>query len=189
MGFRISYLASKASPEILADHLSLTLGEPVTEMPSDDWWIATLKESGWTLLWSESEDFGQKSVGRVAELSKQFDTYICEVNETVMWSSAELWKDGRQVWKVTHAGDGDDIFDLSQTGALPEGFPALKQEHISAQQNDGEDVDHIFDIPLDLAALDIGFRHDHYLEKGAVEAFITIAKPQKKGLLSRIFGR
>gem|GEM_PF-2922243 len=189
LGFRVSYLASKASPEVLAESLNLTIGNPENEMPVDDWWIAKIKNSDWTLLWSESEDFGQNSVGRVAELSKRYETYICDLNETVMWSSAEFWKDGRQIWKVTHAGDGDDIFDLSETGATPQGFSELKQMHIAAQQNDGEDVDHIFEIPLDLAALDFGFRHEHHLEQSDVEAFLTIARPQRKSLFSRVFGR
>jgi hypothetical protein len=90
---------------------------------------------------------------------------------------------------VTHAGDGEDIFDLSVSGALPDGFSDLKQTHTSNQENDGEEVDHIFEIPLDLAASDFGFRHDSYLEQSDVETFLTIFAPKKKGLLSRILGR
>lgn len=106
-----------------------------------------------------------------------------------MWSSAELWKGGQQIWKVTHAGDGDDIFDLSETGTLPEGYFDLKQKHTSDQQNDGEGVDHIFEIPLSLAALDFGFRHEDYLEQSDVDSFLIITIPRKKSLLSRILGR
>lgn len=189
LGFRICYLASKASPEELAESLNLAIGDPAPEMPDGEWWIAKLKRSGWTILWSEDEGFGERTVEKTAELSREHPTYICEVNETVMWSSAAFWKDGQQIWKVTHAGDGDDIFDLSETGALPDGYLDLKQRHTLVQQNDGEGVDHIFEVPLDLAALDFGFRHENYLEQNDVESFLTIIIPRRKSLLSRILGR
>lgn len=189
MGFRICYLASKASPEKLAEALSLALGDRQTEMPDGQWWIARLIQGGWTILWSENEDFGRNTIAQVSELSKQYETYVCEVNEQVMWCSAEFWKDGQQIWKITHAGDGGDIFDLSETGVFPEGFSELKQMHSLAQQNDCEGVDHIFEIPLDLAALAFGFRHENYLEKSDVESFVTVFAPKKKSLFSRILGR
>lgn len=189
MGFRICYLATNASPEELSEALNLVIGDPAPEMPDGEWWIAKLKRSGWTILWSEDKGFGESTVEKIAELSRKYATYICEVNETVMWSSAAFWKDGQQIWKVTHAGDGEDIFDLSETGALPDGYLNLKQTHTLAQQNDGDDVDHIFEVPLDLAALDFGFRHESYLKQKDVESFLTIKVPKKKGLLSRIFGR
>lgn len=188
MGVRICYLASRASPEELVEATNLALGESTAEQPYGEWWIARLKRGGWTILWSENERFGQRSTEQVAELSKRYETYICEVNETVMWSSAEFWKEGQQIWKVTHAGEGEDVFDLSVSGALPEGFSDLKQMHTSNQENEDEGVDHIFEIPLDLAASDCGFRHDGYLEQSEVESFVTILAPKKKGLLSRILG-
>ncbi|SFC77540.1 hypothetical protein SAMN05444415_10530 [Salipiger profundus] len=189
LGFRICYLASRASPEELAESLNLSIGDPAPEMPDSEWWIAKLKKNGWTILWSEDEGFGERAVEKTAALSRQHATYICEVNETVMWSSAAYWKDGRQVWKVTHAGDGEDILDLSETGTLPDGYLSLKQRHTLAQKTDGEGVDHIFEIPLDLAALDFGFRHEDHLEPSDVVSFLTIAAPHRKSLLSRILGR
>lgn len=189
MGFRICYVASKATPDQLIDSLGLTLGATRNEMPIDEWWVARLLESGWTVLWAENEQFGQQSVGRVAKLSSQFDTYICEVNETVMWSSAEYWSCGKQIWKVTHAGDGDDIYNISKTGTLPESFAELNNKHRANQLNDGEGVDHIFEVPLDLVAMDICFRHEDFLKPGDVDTFQSIVKLEKKSLFSRIFGR
>ena len=191
MGFRICYLASKASPEKLTAALNVTMDAPVTDMPDGDWWIAKLKDNDWTILWSEDEEFGQHSIDHVAALSNEYDTYLCEVNETVMWSSAAFWKSGQQVWKVTHAGDGKDIYDLTETGTLPDGLADLKQKAIAQQQKDGGGVDHIFEIPLDLAALDFEYRHEHFLNDRRVDTFHTIVPPQKikkKGLLSRLFG-
>lgn len=192
MGFRICYLASESPPEELIEKLGLNQGDQVDEMPDGDWWAAKLKSSGWTILWSEDEGFGQSAKEQVVELSQKHRTYICEVNETCMWSSSELWQDGRQLWKVTHAGDGEDRFDLTEVGELPEAFAELKQSHFQTQKNTDENVDYIFEIPLDLPALEIGFRHEDHLEAEDVEVFNIIFpnEPEKKpSLLSRIFGR
>ena len=189
MGFRICYLASKATAADLAESLNLIIGDTAPEMPDGEWWIARLKDSDWTILWSEDEEFGERNIKKIAELSKQHATYICEVNETVMWSSAAFWRNGRQIWKVTHAGDGDDRFDLSETGALPDGYSDLKHRHTLDQQNDGEDVDHMFEIPLNLAAFDLKFRHEDYLGQSDVESFLIVTPPKRKSLLSRLLGR
>ena len=192
MGFRICYLASEAPPEVLVEKLGLNHGDQTDEMPDGDWWTAKLKSSGWTILWSEDEGFGQSAKEQVAELSQKHRTYICEVNETCMWSSSELWQNGQQFWRVTHAGDGEDRFDLTEIGQLPEAFAELKQRHFQTQKTTDENVDYIFEIPLDLPALEIGFRHEDHLEAEDVEAFNIIFpnEPEKKpSLLSRIFGR
>ncbi len=192
MGFRICYLASEALPDELIDKLGLTKGEPVEEMPDGNWWTARLNSTGWTILWSEDEGFGRSVRDQVAELSQKHRTYICEVNETVMWSSSELWQNGRQIWKVTHAGDGEDRFDLSEIGELPATYNELKQRHVLAQVNKEENIDYAFEIPLDLPALEIGFRHENYLEAEDVEVFNIIALKSPKitrSLLSRIFGK
>ena len=122
MGFRICYIASRATAEQLVSSLGLSTGETRQDVPEGEWWAARLRKSGWTVLWSEAEDFGQQVTAQVAQLSRAFDTYICEVNETVMWSAAEYWSGGRRVWRLTHAGDGGDILDLTETGSLPEAF-------------------------------------------------------------------
>ncbi|MCG7574813.1 hypothetical protein MHM39_14670 [Phaeobacter sp. CNT1-3] len=188
MGFRICYLASKAAPDELIEKLGLTKGNSVEEMPAGVWWAAKLENSGWTILWSEDENFGGSVQAEIAELSQTHQTYICEVNETVMWSSSELWEKGQQVWKVTHAGDGEDRFNLSEIGELPENYTALKQLHFLNQKQEEENVDHIFEIPLDLPALRIGFRHEDYLETKDVTSFEVVAPKKKRNLLSRIFG-
>lgn len=189
MGFRICYLASTASPQEMSDALGLTMGAPADERPEGEWWAARLLTSGWTILWSEDENFGRSAVRLVEALSQTHQTYVCEVNETCMWSSAEFWQDGRCEWKATHAGDGGDIFDLTETGDLPENYSSIAQRHIANQHSDGDGVDHIFEVPLDLADSVIGFRHDEYLEAGNVEMFFPVAPPAKKGFFARLLGK
>ncbi|WP_208352849.1 hypothetical protein [Pseudaestuariivita rosea] len=157
-------------------------------MPVDNWWVARLTKSGWTVLWSEDQGFGQASSDKIAEQLYDFQTYICEVNETVMHSSAEFWHRGEQIWKMSHDGSDSDRRNLSETGTLPDGYKQIRKKHFALQDADVENVDHIFDIPLNLAALDIGFRHEEYLEEGDVDQFLVLTAPKKKGFLSRIFG-
>ncbi|WP_171208785.1 MULTISPECIES: hypothetical protein [unclassified Ruegeria] len=188
MGFRICYLASKAPAEKIADVLEVTIAESVSEIPYGDWWLATLKNSGWTIFWSENEEFlGEKETG-ISSLSQNFDTYVCHVNETVMWCSAEFWSKGKKIWCVSHRGDGDDIFDLTTDGPLPANFEELKDHHFANQHEDGEDVDHVFEIPLELAASEIDFRHDAFLDPEDASRVFRVAAPKKKGFLSRMFG-
>lgn len=75
---------------------------------------------------------------------------------------ATEWKNGRQVWSVSHDGsDGGD--QLAVEGQLPDVFEELKHEADAAQEEsakEGGGVDFVFDIPLDLAAELTGFRHD-----------------------------
>jgi hypothetical protein len=79
-----------------------------------------------------------------------------------MNSLATEWKDGRQLWSVSHDGsDGGD--QLAVEGQLPDVFEELRHEAEAAQaesDKEGGGVDFVFDIPLDLAAELTGFRHD-----------------------------
>ncbi|MDH3740470.1 MAG: hypothetical protein OER56_02635 [Hyphomicrobiales bacterium] len=188
MGFRICYIVSKLHPDELATELNLQITGTEDEMPVDDWWTAALKSSGWSVLWSQDEEFAVRSRDLLAELSHKADLVHCEINETVMWSSAEWWSKGKSVWSITHAGDGEDRFDLRTEGELPTGFRDIKERRFLSQQVDGE-VDHVFDIPVELVRFITGFRYDDYLEREFVDEFRVLQAPPKTGILSRIFRR
>jgi hypothetical protein len=146
-------------------------------------------KNGWTILWAQDETFGAGARDWIEQLSNEADIVHCEVNETVMWCSAEYWSGGRSRWKATHRGDGDDRFDLTVEGDLPPGFAEIRDRHFQAQRDDGEDVDHVFEIPLELARSIIDYRHEDYLEADDVDAFLVLEPPLKKGILARLFGR
>lgn len=174
----------------MAAALGLQIAGTEDEMPVDSWWIADLKESGWSLLWCEDEEFGARSHDRMADLSKRSDVLHCQVNETVMWSSSELWSKGSVVWKVSHSGDAGDVFDLNAEGALPDQFDGIKEQHFHDQRTDEEDdCDFVFEVPLDLAKSFIGFRHEDMLDENSVGAFSVVDTPRKAGFLSRLLGR
>lgn len=188
MGFRICYLAARLEPAEMVRGLDLEISQSQSDMPADEWWTARLIKSGWTVLWAEDETFGIKSRDLIAALSEKAGLFHCHVNETVMWSSSEFWSHGGSIWKVSHAGDGEDRFDLNTEGDPPSEFSTVRDRCFKAQ-NTEDDVDHVFDIPLELARINIDFSHGDFLEPGDVEKFHVIVPPRQKGLLSRIFGR
>jgi hypothetical protein len=158
MGFRICYVAAKIKPEDLAAGLERKVLREVEEMPFDsDWWVAEIKPKEWSVLWAEDGTFGRNAISQIAALSMTTDVIFCEVNETTMWSSAECWSKGNRTWVVTHAGDGEDRFDLSKSGDLPPALSEIETQLVADQNADDGTVDHIFDIPLELAASYIAF--------------------------------
>ena len=186
MGFRINYLGAKCDPEELTRLLNLKISGTVREMPYDESWVAQIRESGWTVLWIEDDSFIRKNRNIISQISESHDLLACDVNETCMWSSAEYLRAGKTVWKVTHAGDGGDIFNLTESGGLPDGFEDLKIKHVANQKAD-EECDHIFEIPLDAASIFLRFRHDKDLEPEAVSEFHVLEPKPKRGFFS-LFG-
>jgi len=197
MGFNICYVASKATPEEIVSAFDLTVSMETDEMPETALWLTTLN-SDWTILWSEDEGFGQKKIDQIKSLSFAYNTYLCVVNETVMSSSCEFWSNGKSIWSVWHIGDGSDVsdksvFNLSSSGSLPANFEQIKSQHIAKQETGDKKVDLIFEVPLELAKAEIGFRHEQYLRSGTdVEKFLIAehfdANPPL-GFFSRLFGK
>ena len=107
-----------------------------------------------------TNDLGLFEAGKLAAWSAGARLVACVVHEGAMSSLATEWRDGKQVWSVSHDGsEGGDTLEVE--GTLPEVFEELKAEALAVQaEAEGEPVDHVFDIPLDLAAEVTGFRHD-----------------------------
>ncbi|HWM66638.1 MAG TPA: hypothetical protein VNO35_08640 [Steroidobacteraceae bacterium] len=79
-----------------------------------------------------------------------------------MFSSAEEWAAGAQVWRAVHAGENGPI-DLKTSGVLPPSFQSMKDDLAARQEAAGgraAEVDHYFDIPLSAAKAIMGFKHD-----------------------------
>jgi len=115
-------------------------------------------EGGWYVV--VSNDMNLFEPAKLAKWSAGGRMVACVVHEGAMNSLATEWKDGRQVWSVSHDGsEGGDQLDVE--GALPEVFEEIRQEAMAvAGEGDAEGVNFVFDIPLDLAAEITGFRHD-----------------------------
>jgi hypothetical protein len=188
MGFRINYIAAKCSAEDMARLFMLDLGATSDEQLHDGDWLAHIKTSGWTVLWIEDETFISKNRKMISKASEFCDVIACDVNETVMWSAAEYFKDGELVWKLTHSGESN-ITDLYEEGSVPERVSLLKAEALKSLEEEGDDApDYMFDVPLDAAADFIKFRHDEVLKGDDVETFYAVSRPHKQGFFESFFG-
>lgn len=189
MGYRICYLAARMEPAAMARAFGLTVSGTAGEIPDyGAWWAARAGDTGWSILWAHDETFGEKSLDRIAALSHETDVQHCVVNETVMCSSAELWSGGRRSWRVTHDGSGENAFDLTVEGTPPAMLVALRERHFAAQR-EAEDVDHVFEVPLDLAAEQTGFRYGDGLALNGPDGVLLLEPPRRASLLARLFGR
>jgi len=111
-------------------------------------------------------------------LSEHFPVVACSIEEHVMYSSAEYWADGNQVWRAEHVGE-DGPIHLKTSGVLPPGFEAMAAAHKEAQEVDGGEktgVDHYFDIPLNAAKEITGFKHDEDIPGVNYESFEVLQK-------------
>ena len=123
---------------------------------------------GWYVL--VTSDFGLiENMGLLAEWSAGARLVVAVADEGSMNSLAMEWIDRRQIWSVFHDGsEGEPT--LAVDGDLPEAFESIRAR-LMAQAEPG--VDHVFDIPLDLAAGITGFRHDQVDE----DAGFTVLEP------------
>lgn len=106
-------------------------------------------------------------------LSEHFPVVACSIEEHVMFSSAEYWVSGNQVWRAEHVGENGPIH-LNTSGALPQGFEAMAAARKEMQEADGGEkagVDHYFDIPLNAAREIMGFKHDEDVPGVDYESF------------------
>lgn len=196
MGFRISYIITSIAPRDLVKPLGFKLGIETDALPYDEWWVGTLKSNGLTVFWSEVEDFVDDVSGELAALSQQGEVYACSVNETVMFAQAVCYAQGHEKWRIVWDGDGELVAEnLVASGALPDGFAALLQKQSDAQAQDHE-VDHFFEVPLEMVSAAVGFRHDYDTTNKAFSRFFRIAESTgevapapKKGFLAKLFGR
>lgn len=107
-----------------------------------------------------TSDLGLIEAGKLASWSAGGRLVAVVVHEDAMNALATEWRDGRQVWSVSHDGaEGGDTLEVE--GQLPDVFEELRLEAMAVQaESAGQGVNFVFDVPLDLAAEVTGFRHD-----------------------------
>jgi hypothetical protein len=98
----------------------------------------------------------------LTSLSSLGDVIACSIEEHVMWSVAELWRNGAWVWCIEHDAQ-KSTSHLSTSGLLPDGYAAIEQEFAGQQKHSGgekSDTNYFFEIPLQMARSIVGFKHD-----------------------------
>lgn len=120
---------------------------------------------------------------------------VCMVNETCMVSEAEGWLQGHREWRIVH--DCEQGLDHAHgEGNLPPAFAEIRAELIARQQAEGGDkagVDHVFDVPVEVAKSFTDYRYDSDppgLPPGAFEVCeFTRPLAEKKSFFQRLFGK
>ncbi len=79
-----------------------------------------------------------------------------------MVSEARAYRNGEAVWQVSHDCE-KGLNDLTVIGELSPPAEAVRARLMREQDKAGgekADVDHVFEIPIEIAAAVCGFRHD-----------------------------
>lgn len=188
MGYAISWIAFKDKTAAkVCELLGLAASGESEEEPSGKF-SGTLLGNGWYL--GVIDEHAHKFVGERAlkRVSESGDVVAATVEEHVMFSSAERWKDENLMWRIVHIGEnGPD--HLEERGTLPPEYAAIKDRLLAAQATeDAErgDVDFMFEAGLELAKSIVGYKHDEIFE-GRFERLEPATAGG--GLFSRFFGK
>jgi len=175
MGFSISWIGIQMPKSRALEIMGFQDTDEIDEANEAPFSAAYLP-SGWTIIWSNQFEYASRP-----EIMWQSSTQRmigCHVEEHVMFSSCHLAEDGDQLWNVWHEGQ-QDIYDMNSTGIVPAEFQAIvamqKAEQDSAG-GDKADVDHMFDVPIKLAAAITGFRYDQWRYSWGEPQFTVIQK-------------
>lgn len=163
MGFSISWLAVKGKErELVLRELALTPTGERDELPAESPIAAASLEDDWHAIVFNRFDHELLRDEVLKRVSEGCELVAAGAEEHVMCSFASGWRDGERVWWSTHDSQ-NGLYDLQAEGSLPEGFEALRAERLDEQraaERDAENVDYVFEIPLETAKRVTGFSYD-----------------------------
>jgi hypothetical protein len=177
MGYSLSWVAVKAEPQAVYTALHV---QPTGQRRDDAYRrgnVSALLLGGRTVV-----VFGNKELkdNRLAAVSRVGETIHCFVEEHLMVSAASLWRDGKRVWRVTHDGQ-ESARHLSTDGSVPAEFASVRDKYLAKQAAEPEEeVDHIFDIPVELARELTGYQHDQEFSSADGGEPFEVLEPSKK---------
>lgn len=167
MGPKISWLAvrGKDAATVRGQMELRAAGEPES-MPASRLAGAELP-GGWTLILSTDPQYADSAP--LDNLANDAEVVTCCGDEELMYSSASGWLNGRRLWYVVHDGQiGIQHFHVD--GDPPPEFHAIYNRLAVVQAEAGGiniTVDHVFEVPIQLAKALTGFRHDEIGEGAA----------------------
>lgn len=118
--------------------------------------------AGWYLVVAGSEMFDFFMDFSLEALSESHDLLTVDVEEHAMYHKAAYWRGGARLWTVTHDGE-EGVYHLEAEGELPADFDSLQAEYVRQQDEAGgenADVDHLCEVPLELARRITGFGYN-----------------------------
>lgn len=158
MGYSISWLACRGLPfEGVTSRLSLSTTDRHDEFARAIVSAQAL-DNGWHLLVANRCNHNIIKTPSLAALSVGCEVIACAIEEHVMYSSAECWRDGQRIWHVEHSSEEGENH-LAVEGKPPDCLAQLVADTERKQAEDSE-VGWFFEIPLDCAKTLVGFKHD-----------------------------
>jgi hypothetical protein len=139
--------------------------------------LATLP-SGFQMIWSNTCDERRFSPAGLVKLSETGEVLVGRIEEHVMFSQAELWQRGNQIWEVKHFGDFGDTH-LETIGHLPTKFEEIRKEQDA--RND------YFEIAVRMMDDQTGYRYDKTYDWEGETAFTVLRDTAPKKTLWKIW--
>ena len=194
MSFDCSWIAVRGMDrDTLCGRLGLeAAGEVDNEFGAD--YVLNDLADGWSVVLIHDRHFEIEPA--LAAASEGAEILGCEMSEITMVSSLRCYRDGAQLWAVVHDPD-EDLDGVSVKGEPPPAFAAILRRRQEQQADVGHDnVDYIFDVPIDLSVSLCGFRADRCDEMTWTALNLPgrpsrDASPAEKrpSFLARLFGR
>jgi len=162
MGYSLSWAALRGGNlETVCSALRLRATGQREEVPESKITGAAPPTGWYVVVFNRTEIKGKT----LEELSQAGEVVGCFVEDHVMFSSASAWKNGGLLWRVVHDGGEDNVSHLETSGNLPEEFESIRKNLFAKQEkeatdHDGLKVDHLYELPSELAKVLTGFRHD-----------------------------
>ena len=172
MGVSISWLAVRdMEPEAIHKHLGLLSSR---EFDADIKYpfAGRVLPNGWYLVVANRCDSPLIRDEMLSSLSLSARVVAASVEEHVMYCFSTCWLDGKQEWRVQHEAE-KGVNHLQVSGAPPVELETLHQGALARQMCHDESVtaDYVFDVPLELAKKQVGFRHDEGSPGPEIEFF------------------
>jgi len=147
-----------ASQKEVLDALGL---EPVPDAPADYMFSGDFAcrafPGGWFVVTSIQGLDLADDLATAAAVTDQM-AVGCEMSTIVMWSEAHGYQGGQLEWSVTHDPD-DEGRPLAVEGAPPAILADLEAKALKAQAGE-DDVDYVFEVPMQLVGHYTGFVYD-----------------------------
>jgi hypothetical protein len=155
--------------------------EEITESKIDGAALPT----GWYVIQFDRTEMKDRALAR---LSRSGEVVCCFVEDHVMVSWASGWREGKKVWSAVHDCE-KGRFHLDIKGEAPAELKSIAERLIAKQHADGgekADVDHVYDVPAELAKEFTGYRHDQDMPGLTGDVFEIL---ERESLLGKLLGR
>lgn len=188
MGYSLSWIAvHENSSDQLNNALQIRPTGVREDIAESECTSARLPSGHYLVIFNREE----LSPALLKDVSRSVPLIFGYAEEHVMCSSVAAWENGAERWALIHDAQ-EGMFDLQVRGAPPEQYHAIRERLFAEQAADGGEqagVDHIFDIPVELAHELIGYRYDQDIEGLKANGFEVMESARKPGFFARLTGR